>query len=41
MIITPRRHKQPLSGANRHLNVAVTVNANAEFNLMAVNTMIE
>jgi len=37
----PRRHQHPLSSANRHSDVAVTVNSNAEFKLMAVNAIIE
>jgi len=41
MIIAPRRHQHPSSGANRPLDVAVTVNFNAEFNLMPVNRIIE
>jgi len=41
IIIAPRRHQQPSSGANRPLDVAVTVNFNAEFNLMPVNPIIE
>jgi len=41
MIPVPRSHKHPSSGANRPSVVAVTVNINAEFNLMAVNSQIE
>ena len=41
MIITPRRLKHPSSGANRPSDVAVTVNINAEFDLMAVNLINE
>ena len=41
MIIAPGRHKHPSSGANRPSDVAVTVNINAEFNLIAVNPIIE
>jgi hypothetical protein len=41
MIIAPRRHLHPSSGANRPSDVAVTVNFNAEFNLMPVNPIIE
>jgi hypothetical protein len=37
MIIAPRRHQHPSSGASRPSDVAVTVNFNAEFNLMPVN----
>jgi hypothetical protein len=33
MIITPRRHKHPSSGANSPSDVAVTVNINPEVNL--------
>jgi hypothetical protein len=36
MIITPRRFKQPSSGANRPSDVAVTLNINAEFNLSLI-----
>jgi len=36
MIITPRRHKDPSSGANRLSDVTVTVNINAEFNLSLI-----
>jgi len=41
MITVPRRHKHPSSGANRTSDVGVTANINAEFNLMAVNPIIE
>jgi len=41
MIPAPRRHKHPSSGANRPSDIGVTVNINAEFNLMAVNLIIE
>jgi hypothetical protein len=41
MITVPSRHKQPVRGANRPLDVAVTVNFNAEFHLMVVNPIIE
>jgi hypothetical protein len=41
MIIAPRRQQHPSSGANRPSEVAVTVNFNAEFNLLPVNTIIE
>jgi len=41
MITTARRPKHPSSGANRPSDVAVTVNINAEFHLMAVNSIIE
>ena len=41
MITVPRKQKHPASGANRPSDVAVTVNINAEFNLMAVNPIIE
>jgi len=36
MIIAPRRHKDPSSGANRPSDIAVTVNINAEFNLSLI-----
>jgi hypothetical protein len=36
MIIVPRWHKHPLSGANRPSDVAVTVNTNAELNLSLI-----
>jgi len=41
MITAPRRHKHPSSGAHRLRDVAVTVNIKAQFNLMAVNPIIE
>jgi hypothetical protein len=41
MIIAPRRHPHPSSGANRPPDIAVTVNFDAEFNLMPVNPIIE
>jgi len=41
MITTPRRHKHPSGGANRPSDFGVTVNTNAEFNLMAVNHIFE
>jgi hypothetical protein len=41
MIIVPRRNQHRSSGANRPSDVAVTVNFNAEFNLMAVSPVIE
>jgi len=41
MIIAPRMLQHPSSGANRPSDIAVTVNFNAEFNLMAVNPVIE
>jgi len=40
-IIAPKRHQQPSSGANRPSDITVTVNLNAEFNLKAVNSIIE
>jgi len=36
MIITPRSHKNPSSGANGPSDVAVTVNINAEVNLSSI-----
>jgi hypothetical protein len=33
MIIAPRWHKHPSSGANRPSDVAVTVDINAQYNL--------
>jgi len=36
MIIVPRRPKHPSSSDNRPLDVAVTVNSNAEFNLRLI-----
>jgi len=41
MITTPRRHKNPSSSANRSSDIGVTVNINAEYNLIAVNPIIE
>jgi len=41
MITAPRRHKHPANGANRPSDFGVTVNINAEFNLMAVNPIME
>jgi len=41
MITVLRENKHPSSGANRSSDVAVTVNINAEFNLIAVNPIIE
>ena len=41
MIMVPRRYQHPSSGVNRPSYVAVTVNFNAEFNLMAVNPIIQ
>jgi len=41
MIIAPRGHPHPSSGANRPSDVAVTVYFNAEFNLMPVYPIIE
>jgi len=41
MITTPRRHMYPTSGANTPSDVAVTVNINAEFNLMTVDLIME
>jgi hypothetical protein len=41
MVIVPRRIQHPSSGANRPSEVAVTVNLNAEFNLMAINPIIQ
>jgi len=36
MVIAPRRHKHPSSGANRPSDIAVTVNINAEFILSSL-----
>jgi len=36
MIIGPRTHKDPSSGANSPSDVAVTVNINAELNLSLI-----
>jgi len=41
MIPMPKWRKHPSSGANRPSDVGVTVNINAEFDLMAVNPIIE
>jgi len=41
MITASRRHKHPSSGADRSSDIGVTVNINAEYNLMAVNPIIE
>jgi len=41
VIIARRRHRYPSSGANKPSDVVVTVNVNAEFNLMPVNPIIE
>jgi len=41
IILAPRRRNHPSSGANTPSDVGVTVNINAEFNLMAVNPIIE
>jgi len=41
MIIARSRHQHHSSGANRPSDVAVTVNFNAEFNLVPVNCIIE
>jgi hypothetical protein len=41
MIIVPRRHQYPSSGANIPSDVSVTVNFNAEYNPMPVNPIIE
>jgi len=41
MKIAPRRHQHPSSSANRPLDVAVTMNINAEFNLMPVHRISE
>jgi hypothetical protein len=41
MIIAPRRHQHPSSGANRPSDIAVIVNFNVEFNLMPDNPIIE
>jgi len=41
MITELRRYKHPSSSANRLSDVGVTVNINAEFNLMAINPIIE
>ena len=41
MITAPRRHKHPSSGANWPSDIAVTVNINAEFNVMAGKPIFE
>jgi hypothetical protein len=41
MITTPRRQKHPSGGADTPSDVAVTLNTNAAFNLMAVDPIIE
>ena len=41
MIPAPRRHKHPSRGANRPSDIGVTVNIDAEFNLMEVNPIFE
>ena len=41
MIIVLKWHKHPLSGANRPLDVAVTENIYAQFNLIAVAHIFE
>jgi len=41
MIIVPRRHQHPSCSANRPSDVAVTVNFNAEFNLVPVNPIMK
>jgi len=41
MIPAPRTHKHSSSGEYRPSDIGVTVNINAEFNLMAVNTRFE
>jgi len=41
MMTMPRRHKHPASGANRPSDIPVTVNINAEYNLMAGNPITE
>jgi len=41
MIIAPRWHKHSSSGAHRPSDVAVTVNIIGQFNLIAVNPIIE
>jgi len=40
MITAPRRHKHCSSSANRPSDIAVIVNIDAEFNMMAVNPII-
>jgi hypothetical protein len=41
LIIAPRWHQHPSTGTNRPSDVTVTWNFNAEYNLMAVNPIIE
>jgi hypothetical protein len=41
MILASRRHPHPSSGANRNSDIAVTENFHAEFNLMAVDPIME
>jgi hypothetical protein len=41
ILTTPRMHQCPSSSANRPSDVAVTVNINAEFHVMAVSPIIE
>jgi len=41
MITEPKRHKHPSSGANRPSDIPETVNINAEFDQMAVNTRLQ
>jgi len=41
LILAPRRYMHPSSGANSPLDIPITVNINAEFNLMTVNPIIE
>jgi hypothetical protein len=41
MITMPRRHNHPSRGANRPSDIAVTVNINAEINLMDDYPVIE
>jgi hypothetical protein len=41
VITTPKRHKHSSSSANRSSDIAMTVNINTEFHLMAVSPIIE
>ena len=41
MMVAPRRHQHHSSGANRPPHVTVTVNFNAQFNLIAVNPIMD
>jgi hypothetical protein len=41
MITAPKGHKHPSSDANKPPDLAVIVNINAKFNLMAVNPIFE